>query len=369
MKKETVNTFSGGLNFDLNPITTPADILTDCVNGTFITFNGDELALQNDAGNTKIKSPEWTEAHPKYVQLTEGFNPIGIREFGGVLYIVSANKDTNEIEFGSYPSPQILTESDIGNGIPFTFNNPTKDTLFASSVLNTYMFKAGEYVKFSGTNVDVSNITNYRYSGNSLISASLRVYNVKLYLQLTNGFIDLTRDVWDEYAHFKGGNLNTEYWFNDPNFKYYCKSNFKGKLVMSVELEPLSIFKLNYYSVDQIDGAGYRITFNISINNQTTWNIEQIRINYSLNGWVTTTSPDLTIIDTTASYTVNIPFSNEGKTFEFKITPVFCNPATIDDVTIELPTEYLNKYTLSGSELLLNVFNYDSNDYEGVDYY
>ena len=54
MRQETTNTFDKGLNKDLNPIVTPNDVLTDCLNGTFITFNGDELVLQNDAGNTKI---------------------------------------------------------------------------------------------------------------------------------------------------------------------------------------------------------------------------------------------------------------------------------------------------------------------------
>ena len=38
-------------------MTTPNNVLTDCINGTFVTFNGDELALQNDAGNTKIQIP------------------------------------------------------------------------------------------------------------------------------------------------------------------------------------------------------------------------------------------------------------------------------------------------------------------------
>ena len=56
MKRDSVNTFSGGLTYDVNPITTPNNILTDAVNGTFITFNGDEMALQNDAGNTTIVS-------------------------------------------------------------------------------------------------------------------------------------------------------------------------------------------------------------------------------------------------------------------------------------------------------------------------
>ena len=54
MRQETNNTFDQGLNKDLNPIVTPNNVLTDCLNGTFLTFNGDELSLQNDAGNTKI---------------------------------------------------------------------------------------------------------------------------------------------------------------------------------------------------------------------------------------------------------------------------------------------------------------------------
>ena len=89
MRKEAINTFQEGLNYDLNPITTPNNVLTDCVNGTFITFNGDELALQNDAGNTKILIPGTTN---DYVKLSSGFYPLGIKEYGGVLYIVSGSK-------------------------------------------------------------------------------------------------------------------------------------------------------------------------------------------------------------------------------------------------------------------------------------
>ena len=45
MKKEAVSTFNEGLNYDLNPITTPNNVLTDCVNGTISTFNGNADAL------------------------------------------------------------------------------------------------------------------------------------------------------------------------------------------------------------------------------------------------------------------------------------------------------------------------------------
>ena len=43
---------------------TPNTVLTDNLNGTFITYNGNELSLQNDMGNV------WT------TRLSEGFYPI-----------------------------------------------------------------------------------------------------------------------------------------------------------------------------------------------------------------------------------------------------------------------------------------------------
>jgi hypothetical protein len=62
MRQSSINSFSEGLNLDLNPLTTPNNVLTDCINGTFLTFNADELSLQNDAGNTGITLyPEATE--------------------------------------------------------------------------------------------------------------------------------------------------------------------------------------------------------------------------------------------------------------------------------------------------------------------
>lgn len=95
MSQNSTNVFNEGLNYDLNPTTTPNNVLTDCVNGTFLTFNGDELALQNDAGNTKIAVPGTNPT--EYVELSPGFYPLGIKEYGGVLYIVSANKPDDSI--------------------------------------------------------------------------------------------------------------------------------------------------------------------------------------------------------------------------------------------------------------------------------
>lgn len=76
-KSQATNSWKDGLNKDLNPVVTPNTVLTDNLNGTFITYNGNELVLQNDMGN--VKSTE----------LSDGFYPIGVQEYGDIIYIVS----------------------------------------------------------------------------------------------------------------------------------------------------------------------------------------------------------------------------------------------------------------------------------------
>ncbi len=99
MKQVAQNSFSDGLNLDLHPIVTPNSVLTDNINGTFITYNGNEFCLQNDKGNIFKAS------------LSIGFMPIGIKEHNGILYIVSCKEVRSENpeetyfvgEIGTYP--------------------------------------------------------------------------------------------------------------------------------------------------------------------------------------------------------------------------------------------------------------------------
>ena len=49
MDKVAKNTFSGGILTDYNNLVTPNTFMTNCLNGTNITFNGNELVLQNDS--------------------------------------------------------------------------------------------------------------------------------------------------------------------------------------------------------------------------------------------------------------------------------------------------------------------------------
>lgn len=105
MRKETSNQFTDGLISDLNPINTPNTVLTDSLNGTIITYNGNEMILQNDMGNYKLRD---CRLKPNYI-------PVGIKEHGDILYIVSYNPLDKHVEVGSYPSPLIISRADEDN--------------------------------------------------------------------------------------------------------------------------------------------------------------------------------------------------------------------------------------------------------------
>jgi hypothetical protein len=102
MKQETTNFFNQGLLMDLNPIAVPNNVLTNCLNGTYVTFNGNEVILQNDMGNGKIES----------AKLPPGYIPIGIKEYGGIIYVVSYNPFTQNGQIGSFPSPKVDFKGD-----------------------------------------------------------------------------------------------------------------------------------------------------------------------------------------------------------------------------------------------------------------
>jgi hypothetical protein len=79
--KKTTNKFAKGLVMDFSPENTKADVLTHALNATLLTFNGNELSLQNDMGNARVET----------AFLPEGYIPVGTCEYGGIIYIVSYN--------------------------------------------------------------------------------------------------------------------------------------------------------------------------------------------------------------------------------------------------------------------------------------
>lgn len=145
MKKQAINQFNKGLIMDVNPLMTPNDALTNALNATIITFNGDEYVLQNDMGNGRVHS----------AKLPSGYIPMGVTSFGGIIYIASYNPLTNKGQIGSFPSPQrnfenldteskeplVLTSNDfitLENDIP-TFSN-----LVVKKKLSDLVLSAGD---------------------------------------------------------------------------------------------------------------------------------------------------------------------------------------------------------------------------------
>ena len=90
------NTFQNGLVMDFNPLVSPDGILTHCLNGTTLTFNGNENVLQNDMGNGRVET----------ARLPDGYIPLGTTELGGIIYVVSYNPQTDKCQIGSFPSPE-----------------------------------------------------------------------------------------------------------------------------------------------------------------------------------------------------------------------------------------------------------------------
>ena len=100
------STFSGGLVMDLAPDTTPNTVLTSALNATLVTFNGNEMQLQNDMGNGRVET----------ARLPEGYIPVGTCEFGDIIYIVSYNPLTNKSQIGCFPSPERnISSEEVGS--------------------------------------------------------------------------------------------------------------------------------------------------------------------------------------------------------------------------------------------------------------
>lgn len=185
-RQEIASTFGDGLMMDLNPINTPKSVLTDCLNGTYITYNGNEFVLQNDMGNYKLKN----------CKLPTNFIPVGVKGYGDILYIVSYNPITKETEIGSYPAPQsIFTTGETEDALeatpdqlaPFVWDGeieyPTiiKDNkkpifIFTDSNEETYKLNPGDEFKFTGS-VDIPTFI-YQHLNFYIIDEDNKLYDI-----------------------------------------------------------------------------------------------------------------------------------------------------------------------------------------------
>ncbi len=331
MDRESNNVFNEGLVSDLNPLTTPNNVLVDCLNGTFLTFDGNELVLQNDAGNTIISEK---------AKLKDHYYPLGIKEYGGVLYIVSARtivhnlqefksgnlykeddivasnisgewciyrcikntetttlldnenywenlgdlenakKKYERIEIGSYPSINIPNEENKFSGTAnININKINKKTTIGSAD-----FKSGEYITFSsllktGDSGDIRNNfyeiqkASFDSEGNLTLDLN-KLYRIEVSMLLKTGVVDLTDSIWDQYQIWVRENCENAYdehthWAleNNEEFKYYCPYNYKGKLLVSLVVD---IPQLIPVTLPYLDVSEKKIKYQYTKNDSST---------------------------------------------------------------------------------------------------
>lgn len=100
--RKAINRFTKGLVMDFSPENTKNEVLTHALNATLLTFNGNELSLQNDMGNARVET----------AFLPEGYMPVGTCEYGGIIYIVSYNPLEDKSQIGCFPSPERNVSND-----------------------------------------------------------------------------------------------------------------------------------------------------------------------------------------------------------------------------------------------------------------
>ncbi len=264
MRQSTNASFNDGLVMDMNPLGSPNTALSDCLNGTIITYNGNEFTLQNDMGNTKLNESK----------LPQGSIPLGMKEYGGILYLALYNPITNMCEVGSIPSPDYATSPrDTGNDvIEFEASGIGSDTegfKFKDKLLKLFDFEemtlhpGDEYVLGYKVNSGIDPFVN-----NS-------IYNVELFA------ID------ESNKQYKLNKINTQKLNEeeDPIEYGYFNNTVNSILAMSVKLNNLTWFETFVYEKDD------NIVFNLNGGNRINLNnsnvddlfIKGCQIKYSIN--------------------------------------------------------------------------------------
>ena len=302
------NTFGGGLVMDLAPDTTPNEVLTSALNATLVTFNGNELQLQNDMGNGRVET----------ARLPEGYIPVGTCEFGDIIYIVSYNPLTNKSQIGCFPSPernissdeigstgQMLSASDFQNGTvnggEFVPNGELKANSVKKILYNNKLNPGDKFIIYdtqeaivtnnASTITDIGN-TSHDYGAWPKL---LRIHVIAIEDGGKINYLDSTVKWYNNVNYFiqqtsenQNGptKIDIDAYRDKLNSGYSVfQSKISGKLALLIELEKITSFDCTYsiYGGEKTtevgesdgDGQGCDITYKTY---KIFWNI----------GWSTT---------------------------------------------------------------------------------
>lgn len=207
--ESATNTFTSGMNLDLAPLTTPNTVLTYCLNGTMVTFNGNEQILQNDMGNCKVGA-----------ELPVGYVPVGMKEHGGVIYVASYNPQSNMSQIGSFPSPSRNLEDTSNNKV--SYDLPTVPGTFTQTAITTSKILSGDSLYIKIPNLNSTEFTpTFKDGSGTLYDELNRRYSIYITVMGPDGTLV------DQTANFKPILYGSEYyWFGldatqDPIYTIY----------------------------------------------------------------------------------------------------------------------------------------------------
>lgn len=323
IKQETVNTFHDGMIMDLNPLVTPNNVVTNALNATLVTMNGNENVLQNDMGNGRIET----------AYLPEGYVPIGTTELGGVIYIVSYNPLIDKCQIGSFPSPERnITSDELGIANIFLNNGDFVNAeneitnLIVKKKLSDFTLNPGDKFLVSGTNLDTANLSCYDSTGkleHNYLKLSIatidsngrtvylkdlikRPYKEGKYLNINSGTSSSSDDV-DDYRKAIGSNYDI---FN---------SKIAGNLYLIAELEIVDTLTITWELVT-VDENQYSVAFHMNTTSSNGCTLSKIYTN-PINGVENVWS----ISSDSTTFYINFPLSTYKNSKE-SITFTPCMP-------------------------------------------
>ena len=265
------NTFNEGMVLDNHPLMTPNTVLTDALNATLVTMNGNEMVLQNDMGNARVEN----------AKLPPGYIPIGMKEYGGIIYIACYNPLTNKGQIGCFPSPQRQKTATQISEITPTFKfpdvtyikeeNDEERYIINSLLTKCEIFPKGTIIRsgdkfsvglpissmFGTDNIDYTGenfISNYDNVENGLVKTPMnRMYTFGVATLDNNGQL---RDITNQLKRYKGGqqvqfsNIDSDlYKFNCGYWQNEMSTEDKDGLVSSELMDQTNVqSKLNTYN-------------------------------------------------------------------------------------------------------------------------
>lgn len=256
---------------DLEPLSIQKSQLSDALNATVLTYNGNDGVLQNDMGNTLIQDANTGNL----MGLQEGFIPVGMKEHGGVLYLASINKE-GEGQIGTIPSP--VVRNTVKDNVKIDIAQSLADNkgpVDTPCTISEKMYPGERYImqlEFDQDSVQQTSLINSnnteittiplitQQSINSKYSQSGGIYTLIQYTQNNNGVVE-TKELLPQQYYTKSSNVqqNSSNWWIDGTqlisfdinkmstnqlFQVYPGTVQPGKLQVKLKLNGIKSFGL-----------------------------------------------------------------------------------------------------------------------------